>query len=53
MEATPDQSHFFFTRVKILEHIIQRTTTTPIKPQKNLFLLFQPPSNKNKTQEIF
>ena len=31
MKAAPDKSHFFLTRVKFLEHIIQRNTITPTK----------------------
>ena len=31
MKAAPDKSHFFLTRVKILGHIIEKETITPLK----------------------
>ena len=31
MEAAPDKSHFFVTRVKFLGHFIEKNTITPLK----------------------
>ena len=48
MKAAPDKSHFFLTRVKILGHIIERNTITPLKSHIDAIQKLQPPSNKKK-----
>ena len=53
MKAAPDKSHFFLTRVKFLEHIIERNTITLLKSRIDAIQNFQPPSNKKKIQEFF
>ena len=47
MKAAPDKSHF-----KILGHIIERNTITPIKPRIDAIQKIQPPTNKKKIQEF-
>ena len=53
MEAAPDKSHFFLTRVKFLGHIIERNTITPLKSRIDAIQKRQPPSIKKKKLEIF
>ena len=43
MKAAPDKSHFFLTRVKILGHIIERNTLTPLKSRIDEIQKLQPP----------
>ena len=52
MEAAPDKSHFFLTRVKLLGHIIEKDTITPLKSQNDAIQKLQPPTNKKKIQEF-
>ena len=46
MKAAPDKSHFLLTRVKLLGHIIERNTITPLKSRIDAIQKLQPPSNK-------
>ena len=46
LKAAPDKSHFFLTRVKTLEHNIERNTITPIKSRIDAIQKLQPPTNK-------
>ena len=48
MKAAPDKSHFFLTRVKI----IQKNTITPLKSRIDAIQKLQPPTNKKKIQEF-
>ena len=50
MKAAPDKSHFFLTRVKILGHIIEKNTITPLKSRIHAIQKLQPPTNKKKIQ---
>ena len=52
MKAAADKSHFFLTCVKILGHIIERNTITPLKSRINAIQNLQPPTNKKKIQEF-
>ena len=52
MEAAPDKSHFFVTRVKFLGHIIEKNTITPLKSRIDAIQKLQPPTNKKKIQEF-
>ena len=52
MKAAPDKSHFFLRRVKILGHIFERNTITPIKSRIDAIQKLQPPTIKKKTQEF-
>ena len=52
MNAAPDKSHFFFTRVKFCGHIFESTTITPSKFQIQAILKLQPPSKKTKIREF-
>ena len=52
MKAAPDKTHFFLRRVKILGHIIERNTTTPIKSRIDATQKLQPPTSKKKTQDF-
>ena len=52
MKAAPDKSQFFLTRVKLLGHIIERNTKTPLKSRIFAIQKLQPPTNKNKIQEF-
>ena len=52
MKAAPDISHFFLTRVKLLGHIIEDITITPLKSRIVAIIKLQPPSNKKKIQEF-
>ena len=53
MKAAPDKSQFFLTRVKFLEHIIEKNTITSLKSRTDAIQKLQPPFNKKKIQEIF
>ena len=46
MKAAPDKSHFFFTRVNFLGHIIERNTITPLKSRIDAIQKLHPPTNK-------
>ena len=46
MKAASGKSHFFLTRVKVLEHIIERITITPLKSRIDAIQKLQSPSNK-------
>ena len=49
MKAAPDKSHFFLTPVKLLGHINDVTTITPLESQIDAnFFKLQPLSNKKK-----
>ena len=52
MKAAPDKSHFFLTRVKIIGHIIEKNTITPLKSRIHAIQKLQPPTNKKKIQEF-
>ena len=52
MKAAPEKSHFFLTRVKILGHVIERNTITPLKSRIHAIQKLQPPTNKKKIQEF-
>ena len=52
MKAASDKSHFFLTRVKILDHIIEANTITPLKSRIDTIIKFQPPSNEKNIQEL-
>ena len=52
MKAVPDKSHFFLTRVKLLGHIIESNTITPLKSRIHAIQKLQPPTNKKKIQEL-
>ena len=52
MKAAPDKSHFFLTRVKLLGHIIESNTITPLKSRIHAIQKLQPPTNKKKIQEF-
>ena len=52
MKAAPDKSHFFLTRVKFLEHIIEKNTVTPLKSRIDAIQKLQPPTIKKKIQEF-
>ena len=52
MEAAPDKSHFFLTRVKSLGHIKEKDTITPLKSRIDAIQKLQPPTNKKKIQEF-
>ena len=43
MKAAPDKSHFFFTRVKFLGHIIEGNTIVPLKSRIDAIIKLQPP----------
>ena len=51
MKAALDNSHFFFTRVKFLGHIIEGNTITPLKFRIETILKL--PLKKKKFQEFF
>ena len=51
MKAALDNSHFFLTRVKFFEHIIEGNTITPLK--FHIEAILNIPLNKNKVQEFF
>ena len=46
MKAAPDKSHFFLTRVKI----IQKNTITPLNSRIGAIQKLQPPTNKKKSK---
>ena len=48
LNAAPDKSHFFLTRIKFLEHNIERNTITPLKSRIDAIQKLQPPTNKKK-----
>ena len=50
MKAAPDKSIFFLTRVKFLEHIVERKAINPLKSHIDAIQKFQPPTNKKKIQ---
>ena len=52
VKAAPDKSHFFLTCVKLLGHIIEKNTITPLKSCINEIQKLQPPTNKKKIQEF-
>ena len=52
MEAAPDKSHFFLTRVKSLGHIIKKDTITPLKSRIDAIQKLQPPTKKKRIQEF-
>ena len=52
MKAAPDKSHFFLTRVKFLGYIIECKLISALKSQLDAVLKLQPPSNKEKLQEL-
>ena len=52
MKVAPDESNFFLTRIKILGHIIEGNTITPLKSRIDASIKFQPPSNKKKIQDF-
>ena len=52
MKAAPDKSHFVFTRVKILGHIIEKDTITPLKSRIDAIQKLQPPTNKKKSKNL-
>ena len=52
MKAALDKSHYFLTRVKFLEHIIEGNTRNPLKSCIDAIQKLQPPSNKMKLQEF-
>ena len=43
MKAAPDKSYFFFTRVKLLGHIFEGNTITPLKSGMDAILKLQSP----------
>ena len=45
MKVAPDKSHFLLTRVKFLDHIIERNTITPLKLRIHAIQKLQPPTN--------
>ena len=47
-KTAPDKLHFFLTRVKILGHITERNTITPLKSRIDAIKKLQPPSKKRK-----
>ena len=47
MKTAPDKSHFFLTRVRLLGHIIEKNTITPLKSRICATQKLQPPTNKN------
>ena len=51
-KAAPDKSHFFRTRVKLLGHIIEKNTITPLKSRIDAIQKLQPPTIKKKIQEF-
>ena len=51
-DTISDKSHFFLSCVKIVEHIIENSTITPLKSRIDAILKLQPRSNKKKIQEI-
>ena len=53
MKAAQDKSQFFLTRVKFLGHIIEKNTITALKSRIDAIQKLQPPTNKNKIQELF
>ena len=52
MNAAPDKSHFFLTRVKFLGHTIERNAKTPLKLRIDAIQKLQPPTYKKKIQEF-
>ena len=50
MVAAPDKSQFFLTRVKLIGHIRERNTITPLLSRFIPKLKLQPPSNEKKIQ---
>ena len=52
LNAAPDKSNFFLTRVKILGHNIERETITPLKSRIDAIQKLQPPTNKKKIREF-
>ena len=42
MKAVRDKSHFFLTRVKLLGHIIEGNTITPLKSRIDAIIKLQP-----------
>ena len=48
MQAAPDISHCFLTRVKVLGIIIETNTMTPLKSRIDAIQKLQPPSRKKK-----
>ena len=52
MKAAPDKSYFFLTRVKLLEHSIERKNITPLKSRIDAIQKLQPPTNRKKIQEF-
>ena len=52
IKAAPDKSHFFLTGVKLLSHIIEKNTITPLKSRIDANQKLQPPTNKKKIQEF-
>ena len=52
LNAAPDKSHFFLTRVKFIGHNIERNTITPLKSRIDANQKLQPPTNKQKIQEF-
>ena len=52
MEAAPDKSHVFLTRIKFLGHIIEKDTKTPLKSRIDAIQKLQPPTNKKKIHEF-
>ena len=53
MKAAPEKSQFFLTRVKVLEHIIETNTKTPLKSRIDAIQKLQPPSKKIKNSRTF
>ena len=52
LNAAPNKSHFFLTRVKFLAHNIERETIIPLKSRTDAIQKLQPPTNKKKIQEF-
>ena len=53
MKAAPDKSHFIFTRVKFLGHIIEKNTITPMKSRIDAIQKRQPPTNKKNPRILW
>ena len=52
MKAAPDKSHFFFTCVQYLGHIIDGNTNTTLKYRIDVVIKLPHPSKSKKVKEF-
>ena len=52
LKAAPDKSNFFLTRVKLLGHIIEGNTITPLKSRIDAIINFTFHQIKRKTKKF-